>query len=51
MQLIFKRFEFRVAGYGLKYCELNAAVHDSQPVTRNTQRKNEASTPVLPRRD
>ena len=49
------RFEFRVpardelgrVGYGLKYCKLNAAVHDSQLGTRNTQRKNEPNTPVL----
>jgi hypothetical protein len=46
LQLILKRFELRVASYGLKYCELNAAVHDSQRVTRNAQRKNESNTPV-----
>ena len=40
-----KRFEFRVPGYGLKYCKLNSAVQDPQLVTRNTQRKNEPSTP------
>ena len=50
-QLILKCFEFRVpardelgrVGSGLKYCKLNSAVHNSQLVTRNTQRKNEPS--------
>ena len=42
-----KRFEFRVPGYGFKYCKINSAVHDSQLATRNTQRKNEHITPPL----
>ncbi len=42
-----KRFEFRVPGYGLKYCKLNSEVHDSQLVTRNTQQKNKSITPTL----
>jgi hypothetical protein len=40
-------FEFRVPGYGLRYCKLNSAVHDSQLATRNSQRKNEPNTPKL----
>ena len=42
---------FRVARSGLKYCKLTSAVHVSQLVTRNTQRKNEPITPVIQGRD
>jgi hypothetical protein len=39
-QLILKCFGFRVSGSELKHRRLNAAVHNSQLATRNTQRLN-----------